>query len=310
MSVNTRQQLLPAFQNFAAVWMEITKSEHQHGGVGWDFGTCLWSPTRNVRGARSYEVMKRPSVGDLVLHNYHFTPPDGRKAASYLCGWSVVAVPANTVSTEPPSAGNWSGRQEYYRIDLRDFVWLPTLLPVSEFVTSYGEELLGELTYHKPEFFPFTINDGQVRLNQGMYLTRVTEALYDLIAQALGMESQLRAVGESPAVAHRQYEEGGRMRREQTAFLRNPSLARDVKRRDSYQCVLCRFSPKRTYGDRYSEVSLECHHLVPLAERKDPAFTHSTLEDVVTLCSNCHRFVHSSRKVLTLEQARKVLGGG
>ncbi len=303
-------KLLPAFQNFHSVWMEITKSEHQHGGAGWEFGTCLWSPTSNARGARSYEVMRRPQMGDLVLHNYHFAPPDGAKTASYLCGWSLIAAPARVVTTEPPSAGDWAGRQEYYRIDLSDFEWLPTFLSISEFVASYGEELRGELTYHKAKFFPFTINDGQVRLNQGMYLTHVAEALYDLLAQALGVERQQREVGEAPVVAHRQYEEGGRLRREQTAFLRNTSLAREVKCRDGFKCVLCHFSPQHTYGDGYSEVSLECHQLIPLAERQDPALTHSTLADVVTLCSNCHRFIHSSRKALTLAQARSILGQG
>ena len=66
----TDNKLLPAFQKFHSVWMEITKSEHQHGGAGWEFGTCLGSPTRNARGARSYEVMRRPQTGDCSATDF------------------------------------------------------------------------------------------------------------------------------------------------------------------------------------------------------------------------------------------------
>ena len=309
MSLDARQQLLPDFQNFAAVWMEITKSEHQHGGVGWDFGTCLWSPTRNARGARSYEVMKRPSVGDLVLHNYHFTPPDGRKAASYLCGWSVVAVPANTLSTEPPSAGDWSGRQEYYRIDLRDFAWLPTLLPISEFVTSYGEELRGELTYHKPEFIPFTINDGQVRLNQGMYPDPSHRGAVRPRRSSTGngkpaasgrrvarcRTSSIRRRGTDAARADRIPEEPLSSKRRQASRLLSMRVGFRRKALTETNIWKCR-----------SNAITSCR----LRSEKTSHLRIARWEDVVTLCSNCHRFVHSSRKLLTLEQARKVLGRG
>ena len=65
---------LPHYEDFRAVWLETTKDKHQHGGEGWEFGTCLWSPARNKVNARYYEGMKEPRVGDLVLHNYEHTP--------------------------------------------------------------------------------------------------------------------------------------------------------------------------------------------------------------------------------------------
>ena len=42
-----------------SIWIEITKSEHKHGGYGWEFGTCLWSPNRNRAGSDSYSLMRR-----------------------------------------------------------------------------------------------------------------------------------------------------------------------------------------------------------------------------------------------------------
>lgn len=55
------------------VYIEITKSDHLHGGVGWEFGQCLWSPNRNRAGHDRYSLMREPKVGDLVLHFYNKT---------------------------------------------------------------------------------------------------------------------------------------------------------------------------------------------------------------------------------------------
>ena len=65
---------LPHFGEFRALWLKTTKDKHQHGAKVWEFGTCLWSPTRNEVNARYYEGMKKPRGGDLVLHNYEHTP--------------------------------------------------------------------------------------------------------------------------------------------------------------------------------------------------------------------------------------------
>ena len=48
-------------------YVEITKSEHGHGGPGWEFGGCLWSPARNRAGSDRYALMREAVVGDRVL---------------------------------------------------------------------------------------------------------------------------------------------------------------------------------------------------------------------------------------------------
>ena len=140
-----------------------------------------------------------------------------------------------------------------------------------------------------------------------MYLARVTPALFALFTDALGIEKAQTPVVPDTTDAHRQYAEGERQRREQFAFLRNPALARDAKERDTYTCVVCHFSPAQSYGAAHRAVSLECHHLTPLAERNDPALKHSTLADVVTVCANCHRLLHSRKEALSLAEARRFL---
>lgn len=46
------------------IFIEITKSEHDHGGQGWNFGTCLWSPSKNRNGKDSYKLMRKPKKRD------------------------------------------------------------------------------------------------------------------------------------------------------------------------------------------------------------------------------------------------------
>ena len=62
----------------ASIRVEITRSDHEHGGPGWEFGTCLWSPARNRAGGDRYSLMREPRNGDRVLHFYRNRWPDGR----------------------------------------------------------------------------------------------------------------------------------------------------------------------------------------------------------------------------------------
>jgi hypothetical protein len=109
----------PKFEDFDTVWIEKTKSIHGHGGMGWEFGTCLWSPTTDKTGKRIYKNMLVAKPGELVIHFYE-DAPFGNELDHYLCGLSVIDGSA-TIREEPPLPGDWAGRGEYYRIALRDF---------------------------------------------------------------------------------------------------------------------------------------------------------------------------------------------
>jgi hypothetical protein len=122
----------------------MTQSAHQHGGSGWEFGTCLWSPARNATGNDRYAIMREPLTGDRVLHFYENTWPDGI-TETWLSGVSRVISPYFETSTEPPNAGNWAARGNYYRIDLDGFVNLEPSLSLKRLRDTYSAELLAEL---------------------------------------------------------------------------------------------------------------------------------------------------------------------
>lgn len=74
------------------------------------------------------------------------------------------------------------------------------------------------------------------------------------------------------------------------------------------RCAACGFEPKKTYGSAGSII--EVHHLEPLASLSIPK-PYDPRTDLVPLCPNCHRAVHTRRAVpLGLDEVRTLMGGG
>lgn len=70
---------------------------------------------------------------------------------------------------------------------------------------------------------------------------------------------------------------------------RSRLLAVECKIRDNHECQVCRFRFEETYG-RLGREFAEAHHLTPLARLRGNMKTR--LEDLTTVCSNCHRMLH------------------
>ena len=118
-----------------AVWIEDTRTAvHGHGGPGWEFGSCLWSPSSADGGSDYYALMREPAPGDLVIH---FN--DGA-----IVGWSRVAGAVQELVDPPPSPAQWAGPPSYYRIALTEYRAFPRSVRVSDFVarnqTAISEE--------------------------------------------------------------------------------------------------------------------------------------------------------------------------
>ncbi len=70
---------------------------------------------------------------------------------------------------------------------------------------------------------------------------------------------------------------------------RSRLLARERKARDNYECQICNMKFEEIYGS-IGETFAEAHHIIPLAKLKSHMKTH--LEDLITVCANCHRMLH------------------
>ena len=83
-----------------------------------------------------------------------------------------------------------------------------------------------------------------------------------------------------------------RVRRIHLTRERSPELARQCKRRDGYRCQVCDMSFEEVYGE-LGRGFAEAHHKHPLSRK--PLNVKTRLEDLVTVCANCHRMLHLMR---------------
>jgi hypothetical protein len=159
-------------------WLERTRSAHEHGGAGWELGSCLWCPSRDRGGHDRYRIMREPRVGDLVIHCVD----------SILLGQSVVQTPCVTVEDEPPSPAPWAGLSPYYRIDLRGYRPFATSFPIAQLMRQYNSEILRDIRANAPDRYPFFATaGGSLYPVQGAYLTKCSPPLLDMIREATSL---------------------------------------------------------------------------------------------------------------------------
>jgi len=90
---------------------------------------------------------------------------------------------------------------------------------------------------------------------------------------------------------------------------RNPRIRQMVielflQKHKSLHCEACNFDFGNKYGTHGKDF-IECHHTLPISQMK---VGHKTKpEDLVLLCSNCHRMVHKGCNWLTLEELKGII---
>ena len=93
--------------------------------------------------------------------------------------------------------------------------------------------------------------------------------------------------------------------RERDRALRTRKINRFFKDNGCVFCEICLFDFEKVYGPR-GAMFAECHHVVPLHTSGD---TTTKLEDLILLCSNCHRMIHRKSPWLTPDELRTLVEG-
>ncbi len=88
------------------------------------------------------------------------------------------------------------------------------------------------------------------------------------------------------------------LRRERDPKLRRKVIEAYKRRHAAIACEACGFDFQKTYGERGADY-IECHHRTPL-HVSGP--TRTRPEDLILLCSNCHRMIHRTSPWLTPEE--------
>ena len=72
---------------------------------------------------------------------------------------------------------------------------------------------------------------------------------------------------------------------------RDASLIAKAKKRDDFRCVI---NPNHQTFYSKGEKYVEGHHIIPLFQQKNYNFKLDTIENIISLCPNCHREIHFS----------------
>lgn len=286
------------------IFIEITKSEHIHGGPGWQFGTCLWSPSVDRGGRDRYHLMRDIKKNDIIMHFYLDTWTDG-KTETRIAGQSKVVKEYIEVTEEPPSPGEWANMSPYYKVQLTEYSSYSPPISLHKFLELYTDEVRTEIIEHQPKYYPFSTYRDEIRTVQGMYIAKCTPTLYTLMQKALGLEG-VSTASNGFVDTHHEYIEGKRYSREVYFWARNKKLVDAAKKHYGYSCQICGFNFKSAYGIP-GENFIECHHLNPLSERPDKEWDENLktdLNDVAVLCSNCHRMIHRKKPAYSIEEVK------
>ncbi|MBF6144211.1 HNH endonuclease [Nocardia nova] len=91
--------------------------------------------------------------------------------------------------------------------------------------------------------------------------------------------------------------------RERDRGLRDKKIAAFLRHNERVFCEVCQFDFEEVYGERGARF-VECHHVVPLHVSGD---TTTKLDDLILLCSNCHRMIHRTSPWLTPGELRALV---
>ncbi|MDY3520502.1 HNH endonuclease [Riemerella anatipestifer] len=104
------------------------------------------------------------------------------------------------------------------------------------------------------------------------------------------------------------FPEGKKRLRQHIARERNPRLIRLAKKKFINEkgrlfCEVCDFDFEKEYGELGKDF-IEGHHSKPISELKENEETK--IEDIVMVCSNCHKMLHRKRPWLNKEELKNL----
>ena len=146
-------------------------------------------------------------------------------------------------------------------------------------------------------------------IQEPYYLSQVAETLRKNIRKIADYQESYTALYSEDD--REEFIEGKLLTRLHQYKERNPrAVARKKKavldEQGRLQCEVCDFDFMEVYGDLGKNFA-ECHHLFPVAQLQGQQSTK--IQDLAIVCANCHRMIHRSRPMLSIEELRAIVHG-
>lgn len=163
-----------------------------HGGEGWSYRTCLWSPTKKKKGRGGWPFWSKVLAvkeGDTVFHLR------GKGKEAVFEGYSFALDDGYETAERPPLPGQWDYSDSFYRTNLIGF--LPFAQPIRladvfsqrrTELENYFDKNRSPTGAHKNIFF--VRQAGRLQCLNGAYLSEIDEGLF---AALFGIDFQVKA---------------------------------------------------------------------------------------------------------------------
>ena len=219
--------------------------------------------------------------------------PDMRKHVRGLIGqtvWTVVRGRPNTIVAVTPNQAlveTETGNQNY--------VLLGELQELADRIYE-GEEVTvparGRSAFHAAVLA--ALPEVEFAVNPRRFWLRGSGARFDSAYSDLFPEGDPVTASEG-RVSYRRH-----LFRERSPVLRRLKMARVRATGARLLCEVCGFDFAETYG-ALGEGFIECHHVIPLAAAEE---RETSVDDLALVCANCHRMIHLSTPMLSIEELR------
>lgn len=264
-------------------WIEKTYPSKRDKG---DFTNILLSPKRDKRNADIYSNMRKTKTNDLVIHLDQDT--------DLIMGYSFIADDYIEFNID---------NEDYYSINLKNYTAFDTPIKIKEVLKNPDNRtFLLEKRDSLHNLF-YALRENQFAYAQGAYFTKLDIDLVKLISASIELENSTSSFDEET------FPEGKNVTRIHTSKERNIKLINQVKQKFKNKhgtlfCECCKFDFVKTYGSIGKDF-IEAHHTIPVHTLQDDH--KSKIEDIILLCSNCHRMIHRKRPWLKVEELQSLL---
>ena len=164
------------------IWLEMSH-DHDHGGFGWEFTKCLWSPShKNPSGSWPFwNSLLKTKENDIVIHLR------GTSHKRFFVSYSIADVDGYETDNRPPKPKDWNFARSYIRVPLKDFV--PFIEPISldEVFKINEQELRDYFISNKKrsrlekELLFYVIQSDRLQCLNGAYCSHVSPVLARII---------------------------------------------------------------------------------------------------------------------------------
>lgn len=271
--------MLPELNATQNVYIEITNPVH--GGSGWEFGSCLWSPAKDKSGGKAWKIMEEVKPDDIILHLLK------KQNRYYWVGVSKADSKLFEVNSEPPKPSRWADMLPYQRINIKQFTSLKKPIDVSKIFSDYDLQLRQILRSKNYGLFYVEYgNQRELRVSQ-RYFAKVPEELYNVfhdLSNKIDYNVKFGDINHIPTnnePSYPDYSPPSRTEVYTSRIVRDSRLVRDLKEEFDWKCQICGKRISLPEGRYYCEG----HHLKPLgSEYQGP----DTRDNILILCPFHH----------------------